>query len=116
MAYSIVHRSLHDFPECLYIMRSNLMMRLEVDCAFRFEEFFVRGKDYDPDRQRANERYLKRRVIREKRGAVRELRKDAAFMAAERDKEKSRVKISVLWFKYCFFTCALSFVDKGNLR
>jgi len=57
----------------------------------KFEESFVRGKDYDPDRQRAEERRLKKMVRKEERGAIRELRKDASFMANVRDQEKARL-------------------------
>ena len=58
----------------------------------RFEEDFVKGKDYDPDRERAEERKLKKQIRKEERGAIRELRKDAAFMAAVRDQEKARLQ------------------------
>ena len=38
-------------------------------CACRFEEGgFSLGRDYDPDRVRAEERKLKRQVAKEKRG------------------------------------------------
>ena len=47
----------------------------------RYEDDFVAGRDYDPDRQRANVKKMQRQMVKEKRGAVRELRKDAAFMA-----------------------------------
>jgi len=57
----------------------------------RFEDSFVKGKDYDPDRQRAEERRLKRMLRKEERGAIRELRKDAAFMAGVRDEEKQKL-------------------------
>ena len=57
----------------------------------KFEESFVKGKDYDPDRQRAEERRLKKMVRKEERGAIRELRKDASFMANVRDQEKARL-------------------------
>lgn len=58
----------------------------------RFEESYVRGKDYDPDRERAEERRLKRQIRKEERGAIRELRKDAVFMAGVRDQEKHRLQ------------------------
>jgi nucleolar protein 14 len=57
----------------------------------RFEDSFVKGKDYDPDRQRAEERRLKKMLRKEERGAIRELRKDATFMAGIRDQEKQRL-------------------------
>ena len=58
----------------------------------KFEESFVKGKDYDPDRVRAEERKLKKQIRKEERGAIRELRKDAAFMAGVRDQEKRNLQ------------------------
>lgn len=58
----------------------------------RFEDSFVKGKDYDPDRVRAEERRLKKQIRKEERGAIRELRKDAAFMAGVRDQEKRNLQ------------------------
>lgn len=57
----------------------------------RFEDGYTKGRDYDPDRERAQQRKERREVNKEKRGMLRELRKDASFMAAERDKEKAQV-------------------------
>ncbi|KAG1671696.1 hypothetical protein FOA52_007488 [Chlamydomonas sp. UWO 241] len=57
----------------------------------RFEDGFSRDRDYDPDRERAEARKLKRQLAKEKRGAMRELRKDSAFMADARDKERAVV-------------------------
>lgn len=47
----------------------------------RYEADFSLAANYDPDRQRAATRNLKRQLTQEKRGAMRELRRDAAFMA-----------------------------------
>ncbi|KAK9825822.1 hypothetical protein WJX74_010755 [Apatococcus lobatus] len=58
----------------------------------RFEEDFARNKDYDPDRERAQQKRLQKEVNREKRGAMRELRRDAAFLGEERDKERQAHK------------------------
>ena len=58
----------------------------------KFEESFVKGKDYDPDMVRAEERKLKKQIRKEERGAIRELRKDAAFMAGVRDQEKRNLQ------------------------
>eukprot|EP00884_Botryococcus_braunii_P010637 jgi/Botrbrau1/19575/Bobra.0035s0060.1 len=55
----------------------------------RFEEEFVAGKDYDPDRSRAEERKLKRQVRKETRSAMRELRKDADFLGAQKAAERA---------------------------
>lgn len=58
----------------------------------RYEDGFATGKDYDPDRERAERKRLQRELRREERGAARELRKDAAFMAGVRDKEKAQAQ------------------------
>ncbi|RFN47498.1 nop14-nuclear and nucleolar protein with possible role in ribosome biogenesis [Fusarium flagelliforme] len=54
----------------------------------KFEETFDPDKHYDPDRERAEMAKLKKEHKRERKGAMRELRKDANFMA----REKLRVK------------------------
>ncbi|KAK7243781.1 hypothetical protein RIF29_38593 [Crotalaria pallida] len=55
----------------------------------KFEENYVKGRDYDPDRERAELRKLKRQVRREAKGAARELRKDNYFLLEVKDKERS---------------------------
>ena len=49
---------------------------------------FVKGRDYDPDRERAEQRKLKKLIKQEAKGAARELRKDNCFLfeAKKRDK------------------------------
>eukprot|EP00455_Lapot_gusevi_P028754 TRINITY_DN3078_c0_g2_i8.p1 TRINITY_DN3078_c0_g2~~TRINITY_DN3078_c0_g2_i8.p1 ORF type:complete len:416 (-),score=122.85 TRINITY_DN3078_c0_g2_i8:25-1161(-) len=68
----------------------------------RFDEEYFPGKDTDPDRDRVEQRKLKKKVKQEKRGAIRELRKDAQFIALQRahqyqvqaqDKEKKKKEI-----------------------
>ncbi len=54
----------------------------------KFDENFRPGKDADPDRDRAEARSLKKKVKQEKRGAIRELRKDAVFLALEARKQQ----------------------------
>ncbi|KAK2601712.1 nucleolar complex protein 14 [Conoideocrella luteorostrata] len=49
----------------------------------KFEETFDPDKHYDPDRERAELAKLKREHKKERKGAMRELRKDANFMARE---------------------------------
>ena len=51
---------------------------------------YIKGLDYDPDRERAQLKKLKRHLKSEKKGAVRELRKDNYFLSAV--KEKDRIK------------------------
>ena len=50
---------------------------------------FVRGKNYDPDRERAEGKKLQRLLKQEAKGAARELRKDNYFLLAEKAKEKA---------------------------
>lgn len=58
----------------------------------KFEENFIKGRDYDPDRIRAENRKLKKLLRKEARGAVSELRKDNYFLQEVKDKEKRRVE------------------------
>ncbi|KAL2824526.1 nucleolar protein 14 [Aspergillus cavernicola] len=54
----------------------------------KFEESFNPDKHYDPNRDRAELNRLKADYKREKKGAMRELRKDANFVAREQLREK----------------------------
>lgn len=54
----------------------------------KFEESYAPGRHYDPDRERAEHSKLKAEHRRERKGALRELRKDASFMARESLREK----------------------------
>ncbi|EZF31560.1 hypothetical protein H101_04828 [Trichophyton interdigitale H6] len=54
----------------------------------KFEESFNPDRHYDPDRERAELSKLKAEHKREKKGAMRELRKDANFIARESLREK----------------------------
>ncbi|XP_010681128.2 uncharacterized protein LOC104896124 [Beta vulgaris subsp. vulgaris] len=58
----------------------------------QFEENFVKGRDYDPDRIRAENRKMKKLLRKEARGAVRELRKDNYFLQEVKEKEKQRLE------------------------
>ena len=51
------------------------------------EEGYQKGRDYDPNRERAEQRRLQRQLRQEARGAVRELRKDNRFLAEQRATE-----------------------------
>ncbi|KAF9674232.1 hypothetical protein SADUNF_Sadunf10G0106100 [Salix dunnii] len=55
----------------------------------KFEENFVKGRDYDPDRERVERKKLKKLVKREAKGAARELRKDNYFLFEVKEKEKA---------------------------
>lgn len=54
----------------------------------KFEESYNPSKHYDPDRERADSSKLRAEHKRERKGALRELRKDASFIARESLKEK----------------------------
>ena len=54
----------------------------------KFEDEFDPSKHYDPDRVRAESAKLRKEYKREKKGAVRELRKDANFVAREQLRDK----------------------------
>ncbi|EER28640.1 nucleolar complex protein 14 [Coccidioides posadasii str. Silveira] len=54
----------------------------------KFEESFNPDRHYDPDRERAELNKLKAEHKRERKGAMRELRKDANFIARESLREK----------------------------
>ncbi|KAL2233489.1 UNVERIFIED_CONTAM: Nucleolar protein 14 [Sesamum indicum] len=57
----------------------------------KFEENFVKGRDYDPDRERAEMKKLKKRLKQEAKGAVRELRKDNHFLLEVKERDKARM-------------------------
>ena len=50
----------------------------------KFEDGFDPTKHYDPDRERAEAAKLKAEFKKERKGAMRELRKDANFIAREK--------------------------------
>lgn len=56
----------------------------------KFEQGYSLEKHYDPDRERAELNKLKAQVKKEKKGAMRELRKDNMFMAREKAKERKQ--------------------------
>lgn len=54
----------------------------------RFEEDFNPDKHYDPNRERAESNRLQKEYKRERKGAIRELRKDTQFVAREQLRDK----------------------------
>ncbi|EMD63235.1 hypothetical protein COCSADRAFT_38102 [Bipolaris sorokiniana ND90Pr] len=54
----------------------------------KFEESFDPNRHYDPDKERSDAKKLQKEYKRERKGAMRELRKDANFIARESLKEK----------------------------
>ncbi|ESW17858.1 hypothetical protein PHAVU_007G274500 [Phaseolus vulgaris] len=78
----------------LHTLRRPLQMRKQKPVPIKmlnpkFEENYVKGRDYDPDRERAELKKLKKQLKREAKGAARELRKDNYFLLDVKDKEKS---------------------------
>ncbi|KAG9447738.1 hypothetical protein H6P81_013866 [Aristolochia fimbriata] len=78
----------------VHMLRQPLQMRKQKPVLIKllnpkFEENFVKGRDYDPDRERAERKKLKKLLKGEAKGAARELRKDNAFLfeAKERDRQ-----------------------------
>ncbi|XHG02752.1 hypothetical protein AWENTII_006089 [Aspergillus wentii] len=63
--------------------------RLAIKTAIpKFEETFNPDKHYDPNRERAELARVKKEYKREHKGAMRELRKDASFVAREKLRDK----------------------------
>ncbi|GAB4829018.1 hypothetical protein Ancab_018675 [Ancistrocladus abbreviatus] len=58
----------------------------------KFEENFIKGRDYDPDRERADRRKLNKLLKREAKGATRELRKDNYFLFEVKEREKAQLE------------------------
>jgi nucleolar protein 14 len=54
----------------------------------KFEDNFDPDKHYDPDKERSDAKKLQREYKRERKGALRELRKDANFVARQQLQEK----------------------------
>ena len=50
---------------------------------------FVKGRDYDPDREQAEKRKLQKQVKREAKGTARELQKNAFFLLEVKEKERA---------------------------
>lgn len=55
-----------------------------------FDDDFQPDTSLDPDRERAERQKLTRKTKKEAKGAMRELRKDSAFLAREREQEKRK--------------------------
>ncbi|CAM9849880.1 unnamed protein product, partial [Phaeothamnion confervicola] len=73
----------------------------------KFAERYTMGKDGDLDRDRAQVKQMQRQLKREKKGAARELKRDAAFLSTardaareERDGERRRaLKLNRAWLE-----------------
>jgi nucleolar protein 14 len=55
----------------------------------RFEDDFAPGRHYDPDAERNASNKLKALYKKERKGAIRELRKDNRFLAGEKAREQA---------------------------
>ncbi|KAJ4830063.1 hypothetical protein Tsubulata_039597 [Turnera subulata] len=89
-----VAESIKNRTEELHLLRQPLQMRKQKPVPIKllnpkFEENFVKGRDYDPDRERAERKKLKKLLKREAKGAARELRKDSAFLFEVKEKERA---------------------------
>ncbi|KAI5056535.1 hypothetical protein GOP47_0028353 [Adiantum capillus-veneris] len=78
-------------------LRQPLRMRVKKPAPIKqfnpkFEENFIRGRNYDPDKERAEGKRLRQLIKQEAKGAARELRKDNYFLQAEKAKEKALVE------------------------
>ena len=80
----LYHTTLHRRPLRLHSHRA-LAIKTSIP---KFEDGYNPDKHYDPDRTRADTSKLKAEHKRERKGAMRELRKDANFMAREGLREK----------------------------
>ncbi|KAH0454672.1 hypothetical protein IEQ34_016596 [Dendrobium chrysotoxum] len=103
MEFVIMYQSLSSFPEIFLpiavmlhevlhgaklpgILRSNME---EVAGLIRTKASdFVKGIDYDPDRERAQRKKLKKLLKKEAKGAVRELRKDNHFLFELKERDR----------------------------
>lgn len=80
-----------------HVLRKPLQMRRQKLVPIRmfnpkFEENFVKGRDYDPDRERTERRKLKKRLKEEAKGAIRELRKDNYFLQEVKARDKAAME------------------------
>ncbi|XP_060215058.1 uncharacterized protein LOC132641933 [Lycium barbarum] len=79
-----------------HLLRQPLKMRKKKPVPIRmvnpkFEENYVKGRDYDPDRERAEMKKLNKRIKREAIGVASELRKDKDFLFKVKESEKAQL-------------------------
>ncbi|PWA55943.1 Nucleolar protein 14 [Artemisia annua] len=72
------------------LLISDLLADIRIKIAAEIESF-VSTRDYDPDRQRAEDRKLKKLVKCEAKGVAHELRKDNYFLAEAKARDKARL-------------------------
>ncbi|CAI0463404.1 unnamed protein product [Linum tenue] len=78
----------------LHLLRQPLQMRKQKPVPIKlltpkFEENYVKGRDYDPDRERVERKKLKKQLREEAKGAARELRKDNYFLLDVKARERA---------------------------
>lgn len=56
----------------------------------KFEKAYSMDRHYDPDHERSQQHKLESQLKKEKKGALRELRKDNQFIAREKAKERKQ--------------------------
>ncbi|KAK6921872.1 Nucleolar protein 14 [Dillenia turbinata] len=86
----LINKKAHEF----YVTRLPLQMRKQKPVPIKllnpkFEENFVKGRDYDPDRERVERKKFNKLLKREAKGAARELRKDNHFLYEVKQREKA---------------------------
>ncbi|CAM6128736.1 unnamed protein product [Calypogeia fissa] len=91
---SVVAQSIETKLKESELMRQPLRMRMKKPTPIKqfnpkFEENYVHGRNYDPDRERAEKKKLQKQVKSEAKGAARELRKDNYFLLEEKRREKA---------------------------
>lgn len=79
-----VHKEMCPITNCLPDVNMSNLYSFGAGCFS-----FVKGRDYDPDRERAEMKKLKKQLKREAKGAARELRKDNYFIADVKANEKA---------------------------
>ncbi|KAK3208342.1 hypothetical protein GRF29_77g405769 [Pseudopithomyces chartarum] len=84
LTIALQNARLHRRPQLLHNHRP-LPIKSSVP---KFEEDFDPNKHYDPDKERAEQTRLRKEYKRERKGAMRELRKDANFIAREKLRDK----------------------------
>lgn len=72
----------------------------------KFDETYNHNRAFDPDTERAEKSKLKKLFKQEKKGAIRELRKDNKFLAGEESKRKAEE--AVVYAKKVSHSSALS--------
>ncbi|KAK3039806.1 hypothetical protein RJ639_027119 [Escallonia herrerae] len=71
-----------------HMLRRPLQMRKQKPVPINF----VKGRDYDPDRELAEQRKIRKLVKREAKGAALELRKDNYFLSEVKASDKVRLE------------------------